>query len=288
MSRLVVPLLVVVATLALGGCGEGVVTLVSDPGALDAGGDAGPGAPDAGVGDAGARDAGHLDPADAGAGDAGAATVPDAGGVDAGRPGPPDAGAGDAGVPGPTDAGAADAGSPASVVLFSNFGPADSVCTTCNFWNTGVHPTEQPYRRAMSFLVPAGPGYRLDAVEVSAFQVVAGTTVAATYLVAVASDAAGLPDAELERFTFTGLPSGLESAAVLRGTSTARLQLTGGRRYWLTTDVTTPTAMYAGWPQNDQGSTGLVAWRAGTAPWSNPWGTPQPLGAFRVRATPLP
>ena len=60
------------------------------------------------------------------------------------------------------------------------------------------------------------------------------------------------------------------------------------RRIQVTTDVSSPTTMSVGWPTNDQGVTGTVAWHAGTNPWTLPWGSvPQPLAAFSVMGTPL-
>lgn len=46
--------------------------------------------------------------------------------------------------------------------------------------------------------------------------------------------------------------------------------------------------MSVGWPENNQGYTGLVAWHAGDTPWTFPFGSvPQTLAAFSVYGTPI-
>jgi hypothetical protein len=174
------------------------------------------------------------------------------------------------------------------VTIFSNYGPNDSVCSTCNFWDTGVHSPEQPYHRAMPFTVPSGNSFTLDSITVSAFESGLGSE-PAIYIVSVNSDSGGAPGPALEQFVFSNL-SGTDYAhpALLMGVSLLHPTLSAGAQYWITTDVTSPGTMAVGWPMNNQGSTGFVAWHAGNNPWTIPFGNvPQTLGAFNVMGTPM-
>jgi photosystem II stability/assembly factor-like uncharacterized protein len=174
----------------------------------------------------------------------------------------------------------------AGTVIFSDYGPGNSVCTTCNWWDTGVHSPEQPYHRGMPFTVPCGTSFTLDSINVTAFQGL--SSVPATYIVSVNADSGGLPGAVLEQFTFFLSNTDYTHQVFLAGTSALHPTLSAGTQYWLTTDVSSPTTMSVGWPFNNQGSTGLVAWRAGDTLWTRPFGSvPQTLGAFSVLGNPI-
>jgi len=167
--------------------------------------------------------------------------------------------------------------------IFSNYGTGNSFCTTCNYWNTGMHPTEQPYRRGMSFTVPSGISPRLSSINLTAFQ--AAGSAPATLIVSINKDSGGLPGAVLEQFVFGNLDgSNFQNPVLLTGTSIVKPILSAGTQYWLTTNVSSPTTMAVGWVMNNKNSTGVVAWSAGNAPWSNPWGagSPQIEAAFSI------
>lgn len=175
-------------------------------------------------------------------------------------------------------------------VIFSNYGPGNSVCgTSCSWWDTGLHSPEQPYHRGMPFTVQPGTSFKLDSINVTAFD--AQGFEPATYIVSVNADSGGLPGAVLEQFTFNLNGSNLFNPltwVLLTGTSVVHPTFFAGTQYWLTTDVSNPATMRAGWPFNNQGSTGTPAWHAGSAPWTLPWGNvPQTLGAFRIMGTPI-
>lgn len=178
---------------------------------------------------------------------------------------------------------------PAAVpmTVFSNF--SGSACAnTCSAWDTGKHTPEQPYHRGMAFAVPpGGADFTLASITLPAFNYwLSGPGQAATLIVSVTADSGGLPGAVLERFTFPNIVGG-SSVTFLTGSSILHPTLAAGNQYWLTTEVSDPLTMSVGWPKNDQGSTGLVAWSAGTAPWSKPFGdVPQTLAAFSVTGIP--
>lgn len=175
---------------------------------------------------------------------------------------------------------------PNDQTVFSNYGPNNSFCTTCNVWNTGKHSSEQPYRRAMSFSVAQGSDIKLNSIRLSAYQ--SSDSVDATFLVSINEDANGLPGAELEKFTFSNLSgSTYAKPYLLTGESVIHPTLRAGQRYWITTQVSEPTTMHVDWVMNNMDSRDLVAWSAGSAPWSNPWGTPQVQGVFNVKGEPI-
>ena len=175
---------------------------------------------------------------------------------------------------------------PNNQIVFSNYGSNYSFCTTCNVWNTGKHQSEEPYRRAMSFSVAQGADIKLNTLRVSAYQ--ASDSVDATFLVSIHEDANGLPGAELETFTFNMSGSTVEKRYLLTGKSVVHPTIRAGQRYWITTQVSEPTTMIVNWVMNNLDSKDLVAWSAGSAPWSDPWaGTPQVQGAFRIEGEPI-
>jgi hypothetical protein len=173
---------------------------------------------------------------------------------------------------------------PNDINVFSNYGPNNSFCTNCNLWNTGKHPIEQPYRRAMSFSVAPGTDIKLNSIRLSAYQ--SSDSADATFLVSVNADANGLPGAELEKFTFNMSGSSHTKPYLLTGESVVHPTLRAGKRYWLTTQVSEPTTMHVNWLMNNLDARGLVASTAGSAPWRNPWGSPQVQGVFNIKGEP--
>ncbi len=168
--------------------------------------------------------------------------------------------------------------------VFSNYGSGNSVCNTCNFYNTGKHPIEQPYHRGMPFTVPSNSSYKLKSISITAFNEFY-TSTPPTYIVSVRDDLGGLPGEVLEQFTFTNFNgSDFNHPVLLTGISSSNPTLYGGNQYWITTDVSQPNSMVVGWPMNSKGFTSLIAWYAGSQPWSLIG--PETLGAFRVMGTP--
>lgn len=173
---------------------------------------------------------------------------------------------------------------PNNQIVFSNYGSDYSFCTNCSVWNTGKHHIEQPYRRAMSFRVAQGSDINLNAIRLSAYQ--APDSVDATFLVSINADANGLPGAELETFWFNMSGSTHTAPYLLTGKSVSHPKLVAGQKYWITTQVSEPTTMIVNWVMNNLDAKDLVAWSAGSAPWSDPWGTPQVQGVFRIEGEP--
>lgn len=178
-------------------------------------------------------------------------------------------------------------------IVFSNYGPGDSfgLCDSggCYMWSTGlnVNNPKQSIRVGMPFTVPWGiNNFKLNTVTVTAFQL-APIYAASVYTVSINEDVRGLPGKTLEEFTFNfDASTNFLNPILLTGVSSRNPTLYAGTQYWLTTNVKNSSRMLVGWPQNNQGSTGLVSQSLGGYSWDAV--NYKPLGVFRITGNAAP
>jgi hypothetical protein len=93
----------------------------------------------------------------------------------------------------------------------------------------------------------------------------------------IRSDASGLPGTLLQTFVATNIPS-VSPGSIVLFNATARLVLSAGSTYWLTSEQYSPDDTQVSWRFNNQGSAGLSI-RISTGAWVN---GSQPTPAFRI------
>ena len=174
-------------------------------------------------------------------------------------------------------------------VVYSNYGPENSVCTGCQFWFLFTqNPTgESSGSIGMPFTVPAGSNFDLESISITLFNYgrYSPQFVSPTVLVSVIKDNGGVPDV-LEQFTFSNFHDNYwNNPVLLTGVSVNHPKLTAGTQYWLTAKMGDPISMQVGWTWNDQSVTGPIA-SCNNSYCSTRIVDQSYLGAFRIMGTP--
>ena len=167
------------------------------------------------------------------------------------------------------------AGQAGASVIFSTFGPGDSYDPSWGGTLGGFTGGNQGLANRFSF---AGPqSYLLDSVELAAGYVTGDNQLN----VSVMTDAAGLPGAVLESFSFTGQMGTFGDVnPLLAGTSVAHPLLTPGTNYWLV--ATAPDITWAAWCRTSPVLSGPHAANMNGGPWTF---AEDSLEAFRINGT---
>jgi len=172
------------------------------------------------------------------------------------------------------------AGQAGADVLFNTFGPGDSYQTAIG-WTIGLPPgTPDNFAQGNQFSFTGLQSYRLDSIEL-AVGLVAGTN---QVNVSLMNDAAGLPAAVLEAFSFTDQmgPFGSNNPPLV-GTSVAHPLLAPGMNYWLIASASNDT--WAAWNLSSLGGAGQLARSTNGGEWST---SENPFAAFRINGTLVP
>jgi hypothetical protein len=171
------------------------------------------------------------------------------------------------------------AGQAGATVLFSTLGPADSYDVGSG-WAVGelLGGGNETVGAGFSFVGPQS--YLLDNIELAATSWMSGDN---QLNVSLMGDAAGLPGAVLESFSFTGQMGPYDGLVhpFLVGTSVAHPLLTPGTDYWLVASASNNT--WAVWNMTLPTVHGLLAWNFDGSSWSV---GNTVLPAFRINGTP--